>query len=69
LKKRSLGTKVVIMTVRCQAEVVEQMAAGDIDGWLFKPFRIRELSAMLDFVGLATPARFPAKGSVIAGLR
>jgi hypothetical protein len=45
---------VIIMTVRCQAEIAAWMKSGDIDAWLFKPFRIGELGAMLRSMGLSS---------------
>jgi hypothetical protein len=34
--------------------IAKWMTAGDIDGWLFKPFKIKDLSAMLESIGLPT---------------
>lgn len=52
IKKHSSRTKVVIMTGHCQAELTEFMGDGGVDGWLFKPFCIEDLDAMLTGIGL-----------------
>ncbi len=46
------GTRVVIMTGLCRAAVTKLMSDGDIDGWLFKPFSLKDLETVLEQVGL-----------------
>ncbi len=52
IKKHHPHTKAVAMTCRCQAEVVGHMGDGVIDGWLFKPFKTKEIMDTLAEVGL-----------------
>ncbi len=59
IKKHSLRTKVVIMTGYYQAELVDLMSDGSADGWLYKPFCIEDLNAMLTTIGL--PPEFITK--------
>ena len=40
------------MTCRCQAEVVGYMGDSIIDGWLFKPFKTKEIKDTLAEVGM-----------------
>jgi DNA-binding response OmpR family regulator len=47
IRKYSPQTCILLMTASCQAEVVDYMDAGVVDGWLFKPFRMGELHSML----------------------
>ena len=47
IRKHSPQTRILIMTAYCQAEVVEYMDSGVVDGWLFKPFRLGELNEVL----------------------
>ena len=54
LKRESPGTIVVIMTAACEAEVVQYMATGLVDKWLFKPFGAKALCETLNTVGLPT---------------
>jgi len=53
LKKHYPLSKAVAMTCRCQAEIVDLMGDGIIDGWLFKPFKTKEIKDTLDDVGLS----------------
>jgi len=46
------GTRVVIMTGLRRAAVAGLMSDKGIDGWLFKPFYLEELNALLSQVGL-----------------
>jgi DNA-binding NtrC family response regulator len=48
IKSRSHGTKTVIMTGRCHAEVISLMTPAIVDAWLFKPFNLDELCRVLD---------------------
>ncbi|MCP3895343.1 MAG: response regulator [Bacteroides sp.] len=52
IKKRSSRIKVVIMTNHCQAELADLIDHDCIDGWLFKPFGLKDLDAMLTEIGL-----------------
>jgi CheY-like chemotaxis protein len=44
LKKTSQSTKVIIMTGLGPGDVADYMNTGIVDGWLFKPFSMTELS-------------------------
>lgn len=52
IKKYSPQAKVVIMTCRCQAELVGLMRDGTVDGWLFKPFKTSAFKTTLTGIGL-----------------
>ena len=52
VKSQLLSIRVVIMTGLCQNQVIELMNDQDIDGWLFKPFGLEELKAILWQLGL-----------------
>jgi CheY-like chemotaxis protein len=52
IKTANPETRVVIMTGLCRAAVVGLMGDGRIDGWLFKPFQMKELSVLLSRLGL-----------------
>jgi CheY-like chemotaxis protein len=52
VKKEMHDTKVIIMTGRPMADCLEMMAARWVDGWLFKPFGLKELQSMLQWLGL-----------------
>jgi len=52
IKKHSIYTKVIIMTGNNQAELFDLMNGTGVDGWLFKPFCIEDLDAMLVSIGL-----------------
>jgi CheY-like chemotaxis protein len=52
VKSLFTGTRVVIMTGLCQTDVAELMIDASIDGWLFKPFGLEQLKAMLLHIGL-----------------
>ena len=52
IKKHHPHAKAVVMTGRCQAEVVGLMGDGTIDGWLFKPFKPKEIRDALAGIGL-----------------
>jgi two-component system response regulator FlrC len=47
IRKHSPRTHILLMTACCQAEVVDYMDRGVVDGWLFKPFRIDAINDML----------------------
>jgi CheY-like chemotaxis protein len=53
-KQHSPQTKAVIMTCRCQAELVGLMKDDAVDGWLFKPFKTRAFRKTLFDIGLGT---------------
>jgi CheY-like chemotaxis protein len=40
-------TRILLMTACCQAEVVDYLKSDIVDGWLFKPFRLGELSNIM----------------------
>ena len=52
IKRHRPQAKAVAMTCRCQAELVEFMGDGIIDGWLFKPFNLTALSDTLTNIGV-----------------
>ncbi len=52
VKNEMHGTKVIIMTGRLEADCLEMMVTRWVDGWLFKPFGLKELYAMLQWLGL-----------------
>ena len=52
IKKQHPQTMAVLMTCCCQAELVDLMIDGTIDGWLFKPFKIKAFSETLVGIGL-----------------
>ncbi len=53
IKKHSTYTKVIIMTTgHSQTELSALMNGTGVDGWLFKPFCIKDLDAMLVSIGL-----------------
>ena len=51
-KKKMHDTKVIIMTGRYRGDCLEMMATHWADGWLFKPFGLKEMRAMLQWLGL-----------------
>jgi len=53
IKAERPETKVVIMTVLCQAEVALLADDGQIDAWLFKPFGFAELKATVANLGFS----------------
>jgi CheY-like chemotaxis protein len=56
LKETSQDTKVIIMTGLGCADVVHYMNTGIVDGWVFKPFSLSELSrAILKCALIKTP--------------
>ena len=52
IKKEVHDTKVIIMTGRHKKECLEMMETGWVDGWLFKPFGVKELRSKLIGLGL-----------------
>lgn len=52
VKKHSPQAKVIIMTCRCQAELVGLMKDASVDGWLFKPFKTKAFKTTLASIGL-----------------
>jgi CheY-like chemotaxis protein len=52
VKKEMHDTKVIIMTGRPEGDCLEMMATRWVDGWLFKPFGLKELRSMLQWLGL-----------------
>lgn len=52
VKKISPQAKAIIMTCRCQAELVGFMKDDSVDGWLFKPFNIQAFKTTLAGIGL-----------------
>jgi CheY-like chemotaxis protein len=48
VREKSPDTKVIIMTGRSQEEVEHYRKTGMVDGWLFKPFSIATMEAMLN---------------------
>jgi two-component system, chemotaxis family, chemotaxis protein CheY len=52
IKKRARETKVIIMTGRHRNECLEMMEEGWVDGWLFKPFGVKDVRQKLIGLGL-----------------
>ncbi|BBO83198.1 hypothetical protein DSCO28_37640 [Desulfosarcina ovata subsp. sediminis] len=52
IKNEMHDTKVIIMTGCHENDCLDMMASGWVDGWLFKPFGLKELRAMLQRLGL-----------------
>ncbi len=52
VKKKTHDTKVVIMTGRPEGDCLEMMATRWVDGWLFKPFGLKDLRAEIQRLGL-----------------
>ena len=52
IKKEMHDTKVIIMTGCHEHDCLDMMASGWVDGWLFKPFGLKDLRAMLQRLGL-----------------
>ena len=52
IKKETIGTKAIIMTGRPEGDCLDMMATRWVDGWLFKPFGLNELRAMLKWLRL-----------------
>jgi two-component system chemotaxis response regulator CheY len=55
IKKKVQDTKTIIMTGRHKNECLEMMETGWVDGWLFKPFGVKELRSKLIGLGLSEP--------------
>ena len=64
VKSQFAKTRVLIMTGLCQNQVIELMRDQDVDGWLFKPFCLEQLKAMLSQIGL--PGNIEPKSRLIA---
>lgn len=47
IKKERPDTKVIIMTGRPEGDCLDMMSTRWVDGWLFKPFGLMELRAIL----------------------
>lgn len=47
LKHSTQGTKVVVMTECCHSEVANYMDTGVVDWWIFKPFSLNKLAAVV----------------------
>jgi CheY-like chemotaxis protein len=54
IKSEHPEIRVVIMTGSSRAAVEGLMSDSGIDGWLFKPFKMVELTTILEQVGLST---------------
>jgi CheY-like chemotaxis protein len=52
IKMRARDTKVIIMTGRHKNEILDMMESEWVDGWLFKPFGVKELRYELIGLGL-----------------
>ena len=52
IKKEVQDTKVIIMTGRHKNDCLDMMETGWADGWLFKPFGVKELCSKLIGLGL-----------------
>ncbi|WP_051327168.1 response regulator [Desulfatibacillum aliphaticivorans] len=52
VKQDAPDTKTIIMTGRHKAYCRAMMASWWVDGWLFKPFKLKELRSMLSLLGL-----------------
>ena len=53
IKKEAPDIKVIIMTGRPEQDCLEMMASRLVDGWLFKPFGLKELRSKMEGLGLA----------------
>jgi two-component system sensor histidine kinase EvgS len=53
MKMQSPETRVVIMTGNIRNQATEALAANDVDGWLFKPFDLDQLLAVLCTIHLS----------------
>ena len=51
IKKNAHETKVIIMTGRPEDDCLEMMASQPVDGWLFKPFGLKQPGPMLSLLG------------------
>ena len=56
VKKHHPQTKTVAMTCCCQAEVIDLMGDGIVDGWLFKPFKTNRFRDTLIGIGMVNEA-------------
>lgn len=56
IKTSNPETRVVIMTGLSSAAVTDPMRDACIDGWLFKPFVLKELAVLLSCLGLRRDA-------------
>jgi CheY-like chemotaxis protein len=61
IKSKVPQIRVVIMTGLDRAAVAGLMSDESIDGWLFKPFYLEELQALLEHVGLPGSAAAESK--------
>lgn len=52
IKKNTHEIKVIIMTGRHKEDCLKMMASQRVDGWLFKPFGLKQLGPMLSLLGL-----------------
>lgn len=52
IKKNVHETKVIIMTGRHKDDCLEMMTSQWVDGWLFKPFGLKQLGSMLSLLGI-----------------
>ena len=52
IKKNAHETKVIIMTGRAEDDCLEMMGSQWVDGWLFKPFGLKQLDAMFSLLGV-----------------
>lgn len=52
VKQRAHDTRTIIMTGRHEGDCLEMMVSRWVDGWLFKPFGLKELRTMLSSLGL-----------------
>ncbi|ABW68118.1 response regulator [Desulfosudis oleivorans] len=52
IKKKRHGTKIIMMTGRDKNDCHGIVASKWVDGWLFKPFGLKELRPMLQCLGM-----------------
>lgn len=64
IKSQYPGTRVVVTTGLCRAAMAGLMSDEGIDGWLFKPFQLEELKALLERVGLPGSAAAESRSIV-----
>lgn len=69
LKHRSKDTKVIVMTGRNPADVVNYMNTGVVDRWMFKPFSLNTLEGLLNALVPAGSIRRFADTKTLVGLR
>jgi two-component system capsular synthesis sensor histidine kinase RcsC len=68
LKHRSKDSKVIVMTGRNPADVVNYMNTGVVDRWMFKPFSLNTLEGLLNALVPAVSIRRLADTETLDGI-